>query len=256
MKQTLAIATLAFILAPSGNALAADLNSGGIKDAAYISAPAWAGFYIGLNGGYGQNVNSPDMLSYVVGTPYAISEGFSSKGAFGGAQAGYNIKASQLVFGLETDLQLAELQSSKDVDTSVSGLTRHLEQNVNWLGTVRGRVGYSFGSVLFYGTGGFAAAGINTKVVSSLASTIPVAHYGRTDTETGYTAGGGLEYLITPSWSAKAEYQYIDLGKAALSGTSLAGAVATNSLDNSFHTVRIGFNYHLGDGMAAVMPLK
>jgi outer membrane immunogenic protein len=31
---------------------------------------------------------------------------------------------------------------------------------------------------------------------------------------TGWTAGGGLEWLFLPSWSFKVEYLYYDLGSA------------------------------------------
>ncbi len=256
MKKAFAIVAVAAALGVGGNASAADLNAGGMKDVDYLPAPVWGGFYIGLNGGYGQNVTSPNIVSYIEGAPYATSGGINSKGAFGGAQAGLNVQRGQFVYGLETDLQFADLRSSKDVETDVDGLTRHLDQTVDWLGTIRGRAGYTFGNALVYATGGFAYAGVDTKVVSSIVSAIPVAHFGRTEVETGYTIGGGLEYKITPSWSAKAEYQYIDLGKASLSGTSLAGAVTTNDLDNSYQTVRIGFNYHLEGGWFSNMPLK
>ena len=50
---------------------------------------------------------------------------------------------------------------------------------MNFFGTVRGRLGYAFDRVLFYGTGGFAYGDGGT---------------GGDDFRTGYTAGGGIEY--------------------------------------------------------------
>jgi outer membrane immunogenic protein len=200
--------------------------------------------------GYGQSTASQAITSYIGDAPYATGEGFSTKGAFGGAQAGYNVQYGGFVIGVETDLQLASMKSSKDVLTDVSELTRHMEQNVDWFGSVRGRLGYAVGGALVYATGGLAYAGVDTKVVSSLASAIPVAHYGRNNVETGYTVGGGLEYLITPARSVKAEYQYIDLGSAPLTGTYVEGAVTSNDLDNKYHVAKLGFNYRLGGGMS------
>ena len=256
VRMTLAATALAAVSSLGGNALAADMNAGGMKDAAYASMPpAWSGFYIGLNGGYGQNATSQDITGYVDGTAIATSSGYDTRGAFGGAQAGYNVQRDRFVFGIETDLQLAALQSTKDVPTNVVELTRHIEQNVDWFGTVRGKAGVTFGNALVYGTGGFAYAGINSTGVVSLLSAVPVAHWSRNAVETGYVAGGGLEYLINPAWTVKAEYQYLDLGSASLSGTSILGPISTNELDNKFHTVRLGFNYRLGGGMAD-MPLK
>jgi outer membrane immunogenic protein len=256
MQKTLFAAALAAALGTDGSASAADLNSaGGMKDIGYVSANVWTGFYLGANAGYGENATSTDIDTYVDGGPVTSSSGFASKGAFGGAQVGYNVQRDRLVFGVETDLQLADLRSEKDVATGIDHLTRHLEQNVDWFGTVRGRLGYTFGHALVYATGGFAYAGVDSKGVASLYSAIPVAQWSRSNTETGYTVGGGLEYLINPAWSAKAEYLYIDLGSAPLTGTSILGPITTNKLDNNFETVRIGFNYHLY-GTPDYMPMK
>ena len=71
-----------------------------------------------------------------------------------------------------------------------------------------GRAGFAMDAALFYAKGGFAWA--NNK------ASISVPEFGMTfsdsQTHTGYTIGGGLEYLFTPSWSAKAEYMYTSLG--------------------------------------------
>jgi outer membrane immunogenic protein len=256
MQKTLLAAALAAALGMAGSASAADLNSaGGMKDGGYVPVNSWTGFYLGGNVGYGENGSSTDITSLIDGEAFATSAGFSSKGAFGGVQAGYNMQRDRFVYGVETDMHFAGLNSSKDVLTDVDGLTRHLEQNVNWFGTVRGRLGYAFGSTLVFATGGLAYAGVDSKVVSSILSAIPVAHYGRNSVETGYTVGGGVEYQINPSWSAKAEYQYIDLGGAQLHGTYLGGAIDSNKINNNFDTVQIGFNYHLYSA-SDYMPMK
>jgi outer membrane immunogenic protein len=61
----------------------------------------------------------------------------------------------------------------------------------------------------------------------------------------GSTVGGGLEYSLAKNWSAKAEYQYINLGRENLFGTSTAGVTLTTSaIRDRFSTVRFGVNYH------------
>ena len=42
--------------------------------------------------------------------------------------------------------------------------------------------------------------------------TVP-ASYDFNGTATGYVLGGGIEYKFSPSWSLKAEYQYLNFGK-------------------------------------------
>ena len=63
---------------------------------------------------------------------------------------------------------------------------------------MRGRVGYLITpTLLIYGTGGFAYG--------------QVSAFGFNTTPTGWTAGGGVEWMFAPHWSAKAEYLYVDL---------------------------------------------
>ena len=159
------------------------------------------------------------------------------QGGFGGGQIGHNFQSGPLVYGLETDFQGGYLgATSSDLSS---------KESVDWFGTVRGRVGYAFGHALIYGTGGFAYGDVRQHAIdngSVLSSN---------GTQTGWVAGGGIEYKINPAWSLKAEYQYMDLGSATL--TDAANTPSTNSLDTSFQTVRLGLNYRFG---GSTEPLK
>ncbi len=80
----------------------------------------------------------------------------------------------------------------------------------------------------------------------------------KSDTQTGYVLGGGFEHALTPSWSVKAEYQYMNLGSQTLTATGKADggedvSTAVAQVDNTYHTVRVGLNYHVGNGYE---PLK
>ena len=97
---------------------------------------------------------------------------------------------------------------------------------VNWYGTVRGRLGFLFTpTLLVYGTGGLAYGGVNTTVNhNTLMVSFPLTSQGLapgsasfSDTRVGWTAGGGLEWMFMPNWSAKVEYLYTDLGTTSLS---------------------------------------
>ena len=70
--------------------------------------------------------------------------------------------------------------------------------------------------------------------------------------ETGWVVGGGVEYLFAPCWSAKVEYQFIDLGDQTVSGIAV-DRTDHMPVDNTFRTVRAGINYHVPTGYA---PLK
>jgi outer membrane immunogenic protein len=222
----------------------------------YVPPNTWAGFYVGLNGGYGWG-SGGDSILYNDGGAGSFAGGDQSsraqpQGAFGGGQIGYNLQSGSLVYGVEADFQGAGLS---DRFSGATGLGNSFtsRESTDWFGTVRGRLGYSFGRTLLYATGGLAYGDVRQRAMVSDAGGDSLT-LGNSSTQTGYAVGGGLEYKIAPAWSLKAEYQYIDLGTEKLNGIdSNAVPVSTNGLDTAFHTARIGLNYHIG---ATYEPLK
>jgi len=200
------------------------------------------------------------------GYPSTVS-GTHASGGFGGGQIGYNWELpggfkdgpSHWVVGLETDIQGAGVDGSfapKVINSFID--TVSAKKELDYFGTFRGRIGYSFGNTLLYGTGGFAYGGVKNRVFDNLAVVAPLGTVTmqRSATETGYVVGAGVEYLIAPRWSFKAEYQYIDLGSYNLSSTEVppSGITFTSGkFENTFNTVRAGVNYHFG---SVYEPLK
>ena len=172
--------------------------------------PDWAGFYLKNNAG------AADSIPW---TTLPASNGFSSPA--GAAPAvnenfGYNFQSGNFVFGLEGSLAAANFDGKFTAPympaTSAGGWT----PNMNWLGTVTGRVGYSFGQWLPYIKGGFASA----EVGSPLQGAGPLGAFSQGTQANGWTAGIGLEYQITSKWSLGLEYLYTDL--SASSGANAA----------------------------------
>jgi outer membrane immunogenic protein len=241
------------VLTPLFAANAADLYRNSSPPPAY-SAPApyvtpntWAGFYAGINGGYGWS-GSGDSIAYSGGLADGdVSSRAQPQGGFGGGQIGYNFQSGSFVYGLETDFQGSGI-GDRVTGISANGNSFSSREDVDWFGTVRGRIGFAAGNTLFYGTGGFAYGDVRERAFDNSAA------LGNNSTQTGWVAGCGIEYKISPAWSLKGEYQYIDLGSEKLSGTdALGSAVTTNNLDTTMHTVRLGLNYRFGGGYE---PLK
>jgi outer membrane immunogenic protein len=71
--------------------------------------------------------------------------------------------------------------------------------------------------------------------------------------------GGGLEFKLTPNWSLKGEYQYIDLSSSSAYGpVTLAGATVGTlhgNADVRFNTVRVGVNYYFATAYEP-LPMK
>lgn len=190
----------------TASAEAADLNYG--QRAPYtvnqpLNAYSWAGPYLGGNIGYewGSVDNNPTKPS----------------GFVGGVQAGYNFQNGPWVFGVEGDIQAAGAD-----DTFAPWKFSN-----PWFGTLRGRAGYAFSNVLFYGTGGLAFGELRGQT------------FGWTESHTtaGWTIGAGAEVGLAPNWSAKLEYLYIDLSTSQFAITGVSNGYSAS-------VIRAGVNYH------------
>lgn len=227
MKRLLltTVGTLTFALA--GAAGAADLSRRPAMPAkapvAYV-APAynWTGAYLGINGGGGWGDSSWTDTAGTTGD-------FDVSGGLIGATVGYNWQANQIVFGLEGDIAWSNIDGRSTTGICATGCTT---ENT-WLGTIRGRLGYAVDRMLPYVTGGAAFGGIDAT---------RTGFAGESDTQAGWTVGGGLEFALPANWTAKGEYLYVNLGDAGCSAANCGGTGST-SVDFTAHVLRAGLNY-------------
>jgi len=249
MKRLFITAMLS--IAAASGALAADLPAPAPAPqaaAAYVPAVGpvynWGGIYAGINGGYGFGTSSwNDPANPSAGS----STNFSTDGGLIGGTIGANFQANAWVFGVEGDFDWQGLtgSSSSAFCTSVlgaalvpAGLSCKTESN--WLGTLRGRVGYAADRLLFFATAGGALGNVETAL-SGLSS--------QSTTNFGWTAGAGVEVAFADNWTAKLEYLYVDLGTAncnqsASCGFDSAAPLAANdSVKFTENLVRVGVNY-------------
>lgn len=209
-----------------GSAFAADMPRGRSmpppRAPTYVPFFTWNGFYVGLNGGYGFGSSRwTDTVTQV------STGGFDVSGGMIGGTIGYNMQLGGFIFGFEGDLDWSNIKGS--TTTNCIGTC---ETSNTWLGTARARVGYAFDRFLPYLTAGAAFGGVKGTV----------AGFGSfSETQVGWTGGGGLEYAFVDNWTAKIEYLYADLGKANCNAACSGG----NPFDVTFTTsiVRGGINY-------------
>ena len=200
LKMALLGAT--FLIGAAGAASAADLGrGGGYKDGPapeYQQGISWTGFYFGANAG----ASFSDVET---------EDGDESDAVFvGGLHVGYNWqKHGPWVFGIEGDVGFAD--------------------DIEYIATLRGRLGYAAGSTLIYATGGAAFLGVDD------------ASGDDDETITGWVAGGGLEHKLRENVSIGVEGLYY-----SFDGEDFG--VEDENADT--FTVRARLTYHLGGGYA------
>jgi outer membrane immunogenic protein len=236
MKRILVAGAL--VLAGSGLVFAADLPPAAEPPprapATYVPTVApvydWSGIYVGLNGGYGfgdSNWTAPGI---------APTGNFDVNGGVIGGTIGYNFQWSSFVFGIEADLDWADLKGNSSVAACGVGAGVTCETESEWLGTVRARLGWAWDRVLFYGTAGGAAGNIQ-------AGLNPPETFD-TSTEFGWTVGAGVEYAITDNFTARIEYLYVDLSNGTCNvNCSFAVAPPPTSVSLTESLARVGVDF-------------
>ena len=234
MKKFL-LATVALASLAAAPAFAADL---GYRAPYYQKAPAyaapiynWTGFYIGghLGGAFSSDSNFSGLAT-----------GNNSNGRFmGGLQAGYDYQFSpNFVAGLEGQYSWL----AGNVGAVFPGGFAYTNSQ-HGLGSITGRVGYTWGPGLLYAKGGYAYSDNSERVTLG---GVPIGFGTNGDHSNGWTVGVGVEYMFAPNWSAKAEYQYYNFGSATF--TSPAGLVPAGSFTTDDHTITAGVNYRFNWG--------
>ncbi|TAL60114.1 MAG: porin family protein, partial [Legionella sp.] len=173
----------------------------------------------------------------------------------GGGQVGANYQFNNYVLGLEGDFDYAKFNAHRNVTAIITptvSINVNEHASTDWLSTVRARIGYASNAWFLYGTGGLAIAKVHYSDELRFIQTNPSIYSEASNkTETGWTAGGGLEWRFATNWSAKAEYLYVDLGSKAYTTYRqrvLTGIVEPQGFINHNHNLtasvaRLGVNY-------------
>jgi outer membrane autotransporter protein len=221
-------AALGAAVLTSSRAHAADLSTKAAVMPAAVNY-TWSGAYVG--GNMGGAFNTED-----INTPIGISATDPS-GVIGGIQLGYNYQFSPWLLGVEAELEWTSAEGTTNFINPAAALS--VTSDHRWYDTLDGRLGYVLGSWLFYAKGGVAwmkadyRLDVNSGVGGSAATSA---------TRTGWNVGTGFEYLLSPRWSVKVEYNYLDFGTTNLGLATPFGPGLT--AHTRVNEVKAGFNVH------------
>lgn len=203
---------------------------------AQAQAVSWSGPYVGINvgGGWGSSSQRDTLLTPPPPPPpppIGFADGdYRVGGAMIGGGAGYNYVRDWFLIGLEADIDWSSISGS----SALCGGTHECGTKLNWVSTVRGRVGALVAPAsAVYVTGGLAIGEVHAYDVTA-------PGYSGTMTRTGWTIGAGIEHRFGGAWSAKLEYLYMNFGGADY--FSLPGATPEH-VDLDVHAIRVGLNY-------------
>ena len=294
MKKVLlggvALITLGFV----GAAVAADMP---LKAPPPVVVNTWTGFYIGVDFGGINGSHEGETFNQGVGVGAAGATVFDPVnlnstnhwGAMGGVYAGYNWAVTpSWVVGVEGDWNKTNLGTTNSSILTLGGVpvpagclpgtgtpagtvfTSNcsgvlMSDNLSWIATVRGRLGYTYGSMMLYGTAGGAymnqelsgqvinctlatAACTGTNLGTNRAASIATS---LNSTSTGWVAGGGIELMATANWLVRVEYLHYAFGTgtthSAACTQGLAGAFSGPGNFNwgsaTYDSVRAGLAY-------------
>jgi outer membrane immunogenic protein len=230
----------------------------GLKDAPH--GPAWAGFYIGLNGGGGWA--QTDYPFGVHDGPHQSAPSQGTNGGLFGGQLGYNWQSGRLVGGLEVDYDAANIESKVNYAAfaayanSPEAVTQ--QAKIDQLASVRARLGWEvWPNLLAYGTGGIGLGHFQYTITSTIpAPPAPWLNMTSDGTQFGWVAGAGLEYKLLDNWMLRAEYLHYDFGTVNNSFGAGGASIDAADIRNTVDVVRGGLSYKFGPAGTAEASLK
>ncbi|HKJ63470.1 MAG TPA: hypothetical protein VKA94_15985 [Hyphomicrobiales bacterium] len=254
MRKTLT-AAFAALLSMGVVAHAADIYDGSLKDepTAYAPAPIWAGFYVGGHVGGLWNDGGDSSAFYKhydwckdtcergpwKESKYAkFEDDDDDLSLLGGVHIGYNWQDGAKVYGIEGDVSFSD--------------------GVDYLASLRARLGHTWDDVLIYATAGIAFASFEDKTInlSWFRDKHTVQYSG--DNDVGFVVGGGIERKLTPNVSVGLEGLYYFFDDAAFSKEWVDKFCKKVDFedDNDLFVVRARLSYHLQRDEPSLEPYK
>jgi outer membrane immunogenic protein len=230
------IAGVAFAALIGSPAFAADMALKG-PPAPIAPAFSWTGFYIGANLGAGWNQGN-------LSDSFGLFSGNANNNAtfLGGGQVGANYQINNIVLGVEGDFDWFANNNSGNGTTADGGTIISGSNNGSWLTTLTGRLGVAVDRMLFYGKGGGAWVGNNNITLIDVPTGNAVSI---SNSNTGWVAGGGVEWAFAQNWTAKVEYDYVGLSNSSvtLPAGFFDGGDVFSTGNRNIQTLTVGINY-------------
>jgi opacity protein-like surface antigen len=239
----LAATSTTALLSSSMYANAADLVAVDVEPPVAVAADTWTGIYGGVHAGIGAFTGTAlDWNSYIFYDDDATGDfDLNDFAGVAGVQGGYNWQSGNAVYGFEADWAWTGFDESRSIYVD----DYYVKADMEWLATLRGRLGVTAGNGLAYVTGGLALAHVSHCAdYDNPCTTDDDDDIAWSGTLPGLAVGAGVEARLNENWSFKSEYLFVQLANENIVYNS--GEGYNIDFSDRAHIFRIGLNYHPG----------
>jgi outer membrane immunogenic protein len=224
----------------------------------------WTGFYVGAQVGYAFSDSDDNNLFATTTGPFTVNgdvfevvntglfDDEDEDGFTVGGHVGYNFQFGAFVVGAEADLEWVDVGGERNITVNrldpvtllpVEQFTFSRGSDLEFIGSLRARLGWAWDRALIYATGGVAFASFDDG--NNVVGVNPFFANGDDDTVWGWTIGAGVEWAFTNNLTARLEYRYTSFDRD--NNTFFVVNPAFDSDDSAdFHSVRLGVSYKFG----------
>jgi outer membrane immunogenic protein len=211
----------------------------------------WTGIYGGVHLGAGLLEDQVTTTTTTALQPSGVQTKLSPFAVVAGAQAGFNYQIQQVVIGAEGTFTWSDISGTQATASPLPTFSETSISTPRWYATATGKIGFAANDFLFYAKGGAAWMGVNYTQAAST-GTGNVSSQTISDTRTGFTAGGGIEFGMTENLSARLEYDYLNFGTKTYTfgnlNTAPAPLVLPVAIRSSTSLITAGINYRFNWG--------
>lgn len=244
MARSLIFAAVGAVVLLCGPVQASDPQGGAPGFKAPAAAPfTWTGFYVGahIGGGWSRNEHfDPTGGNFL---PLGVGLSVEANDFIAGGQIGFNYQFGNWVVGIEGDYSRTRMADSivNPIFAGGGQMTHRIE--IDWVATVTGRIGYARDRWLTYAKGGVAWA--DNTYTATFINIVPPLPFSAQATPTGWTVGVGIEVAMSGNWSARIEYDYLDLGKQTVTMPSIPAFPV--QVDQRIQIIKFGASYRFAN---------
>ena len=223
----------------------------------------WTGIYGGVHLGAGLLEDQVTTTTTTILQPSGTVTKLSPFSVVSGAQVGFNYQIQQVVLGAEGTFTWSNISGTQTTPSLLPTISENSTSRPRWYATATGKIGFAANDFLFYAKGG--VAWMNVNYIQDVSVGGGQSSQTITDTRSGFTVGGGIEFGMTESLSARVEYDFLDFGTKNYNFSNLnvlpVGGVITPlvlpvSIRSSTSLITAGINYRFNWGGGGAVVTK